>query len=146
MIPRELQVKDMVVFSGDTVYQDEDGDIYYKYRKDDMIKSSGYRISPTEIEDVLYKSGYIKHAVVFGIPEPVLGQKICGVVSLKKDNDVTSREIISFCASILPNYMKKRSRLSNPCFPIAPYTRTRSIWGAVLAFLIMKMIGNWIFR
>ena len=105
LIPKELQVKDMVVFSGDTVYQDEDGDIYYKYRKDDMIKSSGYRISPTEIEDVLYQSGYIKHAVVFGIPEPDLGQKICGVVSLKKDNDVTSKEILSFCASILPNYM-----------------------------------------
>ena len=49
-----LVLPELAVFSGDTVRRDEDGFLYFIGRRDEMIKTSGYRVSPTEIEEVLY--------------------------------------------------------------------------------------------
>ena len=53
----------MAVWSGDTVRMDEDGFLYFIGRKDEMIKTSGYRVSPTEVEEVVYASGLVGDAV-----------------------------------------------------------------------------------
>ena len=49
-----LVLPEIAVFSGDTVRMDEEGFLYFIGRRDEMIKTSGYRVSPTEIEEVLY--------------------------------------------------------------------------------------------
>ena len=46
------------MFSGDLVTRDEEGFLYFVGRKDDMIKTSGYRVAPTEIEEVAYSTGW----------------------------------------------------------------------------------------
>ena len=79
--PKELPLTEMAVWSGDTVRMDKDGFLYFIGRKDEMIKTSGYRVSPTEVEEVAYASGMVGDAVAVGAPHPDLGQAIVLVVS-----------------------------------------------------------------
>lgn len=66
----------MAVWSGDTVAEDADGLLRFVGRDDEMIKSSGNRISPTEIEEAVLAGGETQEAVAFGVPDPRLGQAI----------------------------------------------------------------------
>ena len=70
-----------------------------------MIKSSGYRISSTEIEEVLYTITNIKYAVVFGIPDNILGQKIIAIVTLKNNSNDNAASLKEHCALHLAPYM-----------------------------------------
>ena len=67
---------EMAVWSGDTVRMDEEGFLYFIGRKDEMIKTSGYRVSPTEVEEVVYASGLVGDAVAVGRAAPDAGQAI----------------------------------------------------------------------
>jgi acyl-CoA ligase (AMP-forming) (exosortase A-associated) len=100
----QLPFSEMAVWSGDIVKKDQDGFLYYVGRKDDQIKTSGYRISPEEIESVLYQMEDILEAVVVGVPHFELGEAIIGVVALK-DSSIGEKEILAQCRLTLPNYM-----------------------------------------
>jgi acyl-coenzyme A synthetase/AMP-(fatty) acid ligase len=84
---------------------DEDGFLYFVGRRDAMIKSSGYRISATEIEEVLYQTGLLKGAAVIGLPDEVLGQSIKAFVVPKDGAAANTDELLAFCAERLPRYM-----------------------------------------
>lgn len=99
-----LPLTEIAVWSGDTVRADAEGFLYFIGRKDDMIKTSGYRVSPTEIEDVLYGSGHIAEAAALGIPHPALGQAVVAVIKLL-ENAVSENELINHCKQHLPNFM-----------------------------------------
>lgn len=99
-----LPLVEMAVWSGDTVRVDEEGFLYFIGRKDDMIKTSGYRVSPTEIEEVLYGSGQIIEAAAIGVPHPSLGQAIVGVVKPLLTS-CTETDLINHCKLHLPNFM-----------------------------------------
>ena len=60
----------MAVWSGDTVVRDEEGFLYFVGRADEMIKTSGYRVSPTEVEEAAYATGLVRDAVALGIEDP----------------------------------------------------------------------------
>jgi acyl-CoA ligase (AMP-forming) (exosortase A-associated) len=66
----------MAVWSGDTVVEDADGLLRFVGRDDEMIKSAGNRISPTEIEDAVLRGGEVSEAAAFGVPDERLGQAI----------------------------------------------------------------------
>ena len=72
---------EMAVWSGDTVVRDEEGFLYFVGRADEMIKTSGYRVSPTEVEEAAYATGLVRDAVALGIDDPALGQKVALVVT-----------------------------------------------------------------
>ncbi len=73
---------EIVIATGDFVYRDEEGYIYFVDRKDDMIKTNGYRVSPKEIEDVVYHNfTEIKQCAVFGIPNEEIEEEIALVYS-----------------------------------------------------------------
>lgn len=74
--PRFSQYGGMAVWSGDRVRRDEQGLLYFVGRRDAMIKSSGNRISPAEIEDAATSSGLVAEAVALGVADPQLGQAI----------------------------------------------------------------------
>ncbi|MCC8998715.1 MAG: acyl-CoA ligase (AMP-forming), exosortase A system-associated [Candidatus Contendobacter sp.] len=99
-----LPLTELAVWSGDTVRIDEDGFLYFIGRKDDMIKTSGYRVSPTEIEEVLYGSGQIAEAAALGIPHPALGQAIIAVVK-PLQGAFNENELLNHCKRQLPNFM-----------------------------------------
>jgi acyl-CoA ligase (AMP-forming) (exosortase A-associated) len=100
-----IPLPETAVWSGDSVKMDEDGYLYFIGRKDDMIKTSGYRVSPTEIEEVVYASGHVGEAVALGIPHPALGQAIV-VAATARDNGVLDSDgLLSECKKQLPNFM-----------------------------------------
>jgi acyl-CoA synthetase (AMP-forming)/AMP-acid ligase II len=101
-----LMIPEMAVFSGDTVRCDEDGYIYFIGRKDEMIKTSGYRLSPNEIEEVIHRSRMVEEVAAFGVPHPTLGQAIV-IVAKKNSNAPTFSEeqILNLCREQLPSYM-----------------------------------------
>ncbi len=71
-----LQLPEYAVFSGDTVRRDAEGFLYFIGRRDEMIKTSGYRVSPTEVEEILYATQLVGECVAFGVDHASLGQAI----------------------------------------------------------------------
>ncbi|MEL7186308.1 MAG: acyl-CoA ligase (AMP-forming), exosortase A system-associated [Pseudomonadota bacterium] len=102
---KELPFEELAVWSGDTVTRDSDGFLYFVGRKDDMIKSSGYRISPTEVEEIIYKTGFVTECAALGIPHPEIGQAVVVVAHSKTANDDTSAKILATCRQVMPNFM-----------------------------------------
>ncbi len=95
-----------VCYSGDLVKSDDEGFIYYVGRRDALIKSSGFRISPTEIEEILCRNAGVRSAAVIGIPDELLGQRIKAfVVRNDSDDRCVAEALIGFCAERLPRYM-----------------------------------------
>lgn len=102
---KALTLPEIAVWSGDSVKMDEEGYLYFVGRKDDMIKTSGYRVSPTEIEEVIYATKLVGEAVALGIPHPTLGQAILIVATASKGSELDSEAIINCCKKELPNFM-----------------------------------------
>jgi amino acid adenylation domain-containing protein len=93
-----------IVFSGDLVYQDDEGDLFFMGREDKLIKTLGYRVSPDEVADVLYGSGEVAEAVVTSEPDEVRGARIVAYVVLAANGELDRLE--AFCARELPRYMQ----------------------------------------
>ncbi len=103
---KEIPIPEIAVWSGDTVSRDEDGFLYFVGRKDDMIKTSGYRVSPTEVEEVIYASGLVGEAAVLGIPHPALGQAIVvAATAAAKEKTIDTDNILNICRQQLANFM-----------------------------------------
>jgi acyl-CoA ligase (AMP-forming) (exosortase A-associated) len=102
---RGLVLPEIAVFSGDTVRSDEEGFLYFVGRRDEMIKTSGYRISPTEIEEVLYATQLVGEVAAFGVPHPSLGHGIVVVATPKGTVPLDEASLLSACRARLPGYM-----------------------------------------
>ena len=99
-----LPLVEMAVWSGDTVRMDEEGYLYFIGRSDDMIKVSGYRVSPNEVEEAVYASGLVTETVAFGVPHPQLGQAIV-LLALPKNADLDAKALLKECQRRLPAWM-----------------------------------------
>jgi acyl-CoA ligase (AMP-forming) (exosortase A-associated) len=97
-----LPLVEMAVWSGDTVRRDDEGYLYFVGRGDDMIKVSGYRVSPTEVEEAAYATGLVEEAVAFGVPHPELGQ---AVVLLAVAPGIEAPALLKECQRRMPPYM-----------------------------------------
>jgi len=75
--------------TGDTAWMDEDGCFWYVGRVDDVIKSSGYRIGPFEIESVIMELPYVLECAVTGVPDPIRGQVVKASVVLVRGTEGT---------------------------------------------------------
>lgn len=75
---------DGLYHTGDTAYRDEDGYYWYVGRNDDVIKSSGYRIGPFEIESVLAAHPAVLESAVTGVPHPIRGEVVKATIVLQK--------------------------------------------------------------
>lgn len=100
-----LPIPELAVWSGDTVRMDEEGFLYFISRKDEMIKTSGYRVSPTEIEEVVYGTGMVAEAAAFGVPHPALGQAIVVVAVPRADQLIDAQMLQNACKPKLPAFM-----------------------------------------
>ena len=97
----EIAVKrhDEWLRTGDEGYVDDEGYFWYKGRKDDLIKTSGYRIGPEEIEAVLNSHSAVAESAVVGAPDQSRGQIIKAFIKLKTGyvgNEIIAREITMF--------------------------------------------------
>jgi acyl-CoA synthetase (AMP-forming)/AMP-acid ligase II len=100
-----LVLPELAVFSGDTVRRDEEGFLYFVGRRDEMIKTSGYRVSPLEIEEIVYGTQIVGEAAAFGVPHPVLGQAIVVVATPKDGAALDDAALLAACRDGLPAYM-----------------------------------------
>ncbi|MFL6660897.1 MAG: acyl-CoA ligase (AMP-forming), exosortase A system-associated [Rhizobacter sp.] len=98
-----LVLPEVAVFSGDTVRRDEEGFLYFIGRRDEMIKSSGYRISPNEVEEVLYATELVGECAVFGVPHDTLGEAVIAIVTWR--DGVDQSRLSALCKERLPAYM-----------------------------------------
>jgi acyl-CoA ligase (AMP-forming) (exosortase A-associated) len=100
-----LRLPEMAVFSGDTVRTDNEGFLYFIGRRDEMIKSSGYRISPSEIEEVFYDTRLIGECAAFGVPHPTLGEAVAVVVTSPDGQALDVALLLAICKEKLPAFM-----------------------------------------
>jgi acyl-CoA synthetase (AMP-forming)/AMP-acid ligase II len=96
---------EIAVFSGDTVRMDEEGFLYFIGRRDEMIKTSGYRVSPTEIEEVIYATQQVGECAALGVDHPALGQAVVLVVTPKSGGALDEAVLLAECKARLPIYM-----------------------------------------
>jgi 2-aminobenzoate-CoA ligase len=104
-------VQDGWCLAGDVVTMDELGNVQFLSREDDLIKSSGYRIGPEEIEEALVMHASVADAGVVGIPDPVMGQKTKAFVVLKEGttaSDDLKKELIEHCKGKIAVYKLPR--------------------------------------
>ena len=95
--------EEKVVYSGDIVRVDADGDLWFVGRNDALIKTSGYRVSPDEVEDLVYRSGMAADVVAFGVEDELLGQSVQVAVTLL--GDATREALNAYCRRAMPPYM-----------------------------------------
>jgi acyl-CoA ligase (AMP-forming) (exosortase A-associated) len=100
-----LVMEEIAVWSGDTVRMDEEGYLYFISRRDEMMKTSGYRVSPTEVEEVVYGTDLVAECAAFGVAHPQLGQAIVVVVSAKAGSEPDTAAILAHCKKQLPSFM-----------------------------------------
>lgn len=103
-----LPIAELAVWSGDRVRMDEEGFLYFIGRNDDMIKVSGYRVSPTEVEEVLHATGMVSEVAAFGVAHPTLGQAIVAIAcptTARADHNDLPQLLLKECQRSLPAYM-----------------------------------------
>jgi acyl-CoA synthetase (AMP-forming)/AMP-acid ligase II len=105
------------VWTGDLAYRDEDGFLYFVGRTDDMIKTSGYRVSPTEVEEVAYATGLVGEAVAFGVPDERLGQHIVLAVTGPAGDTCDTETLAKALRRDLPKYMRPKRIAVLPRLP-----------------------------
>jgi len=101
-----LQLPEYAVFSGDTVKRDAEGFLYFIGRRDEMIKTSGYRVSPTEVEEILYATKLVGECVAFGVEHPTLGQAIQVIATPPAGHaGLDQVALAAACRKHMPGYM-----------------------------------------
>lgn len=96
----------MAVWSGDTVIADADGLLRFVGRDDEMIKSAGNRISPTEVEQAILRGGDVAEAVAVGVPDDRLGQAIVVVARAIGHPQDVEPQLKARLRAELPNFMQ----------------------------------------
>lgn len=108
----------MAVWSGDRVRRDAQGLLHFVGRRDAMIKTSGNRVSPQEVEEAAVATGLVVEAVALGLPDPQLGQAIHLVARAALGADTEA--LVPALARTLPNFMVPRQVHWRDAMPVSP--------------------------
>ena len=93
--------REKVLYTGDLFSMDEEGYLYFVGRKDDLIKTRGEKVSPKEIENVLYEIEGVVEAAIVAVPDEILGHAIKAVITLEEGACLTQQDILRHCAQRL---------------------------------------------
>jgi len=110
-------MKDGWFFTGDLATVDEDGFIYIRGRRKEIIISGGENVSPREVEDVLYAHKAVKEAAVAGLPHEVWGEAVTAFVILHDGQTVSESNLLSFCREKLAGYKCPKAVIFLEKFP-----------------------------
>jgi acyl-CoA synthetase (AMP-forming)/AMP-acid ligase II len=122
---------EFILKSGDLFRRDADGDFYFVARSDEIIKSRGEKVSPTEVENAIYSLPAVQEVVVAGIPDPLLGEAVCAFVAAREGENLSVQQVKHICNERLENYMVPKHVLLLPELP-------RTINGKLSRKLIME--------
>lgn len=126
--PAGIMTPELAVWSGDTVRTDEDGFLYFIGRRDEMIKTSGYRVSPSEVEEIVFATGLVADAAAVGVAHPTLGQAVVLVAVPAPGKSAHDGALLDACRRDLPAFMvpsKIDWREELPRNPNGKYDRAR---------------------
>ena len=104
---------DNIYHTGDLAWRDEDGYYWYVGRNDDVIKSSGYRIGPFEVESAVMTHPAVVECAITGVPDPIRGQIVKATIVLAKDwkdkaGEALMKEIQNHVKSVTAPYKYPR--------------------------------------
>lgn len=111
---------ELAVYSGDIVTRDSDGFLYYVGRRDEMIKVSGYRVSPTEIEEAAFDTRLVGDAVAVGVKDERLGQRIVLFASAHNGAPLDVNALLAQMKQRLPLYMVPSTIIERATLPRSP--------------------------
>jgi long-chain acyl-CoA synthetase len=94
-----------VLYTGDLFTSDAEGYLYWRGRKDDIIKTRGEKVSPKEVEDVIYSMPQVSDVAVIGVPDEVLGNAIKAFVTVKPRATLTQQDVLRHCKEHLEDFM-----------------------------------------
>jgi len=114
--PRRFR-SETLLYTGDLFRKDEEGFLYFVGRKDDMIKTKGERVSPKEIENVLFELEDVSEAAVIGVPDKIFGQVITAYIVLKKGKRLTDKAVLKYCTANLEPFMVPKYIEFRDAFP-----------------------------
>ncbi|WP_444718966.1 acyl-CoA ligase (AMP-forming), exosortase A system-associated [Paucibacter soli] len=101
-----LMLPEYAVYSGDYVRMDAEGYLYFIGRRDEMIKTSGYRVSPSEVEEILYATRLVGECVAFGVENAQLGQAIQVIATPPSGSATLDLDaLLAECRKHMPAYM-----------------------------------------
>ncbi len=106
-----------VLHTGDLFRSDEEGFLYFVGRKDDIIKSRGEKVSPKEVENVIYAMPGVAEVAVIGVPDAILGNAIKAVVAIDPDASLAADDIVRHCARFLEDHMVPKLVEFRPSLP-----------------------------
>lgn len=115
-----IPVPELAVWSGDLVIEDEDGFLFFVGRGDEMIKTSGYRVSPTEVEEAVYGTGLVRDVVALGVEDERAGQRIVLVLSPAEPQAFEVDALLGALRQGLPAYMLPKHVEVLPELPRSP--------------------------
>jgi amino acid adenylation domain-containing protein len=107
-----------LVFSGDRVYRDEEGYLYFVARGDEMIKTKGFRVSPTEVEMEVIRHADIADAVAFAVPNIAVGEDIACAYTTYGGEPLAEPSLRQYLKSALPSHMVPAYLIHFDSFPI----------------------------
>jgi long-chain acyl-CoA synthetase len=96
---------DRILHTGDRFRTDEDGFLYFMARRDDVFKCKGEKISPSEVEHVLYELEAVAEAAVVGVPDEIDGMAVKAVVTARTGAELTAEAVRRHCRARLALYM-----------------------------------------
>jgi long-chain acyl-CoA synthetase len=102
---RDKITGERVLRTGDLFRTDDEGFLYFVARMDDIIKTRGEKVSPREVEDVLYALPGVAQAAVIGVPDKILGSAVKAVIVPRAGASLSEREVLRHCAAHLDDYM-----------------------------------------
>ena len=107
-----------LVFSGDRVYRDAEGYLYFVARADDMIKTKGFRVSPTEVETEVVRHAEVVDAVAFAVPNIAVGEDVACAYTTVTGKPLPEPLLKQFLKTQLPTHMVPAHLLHFESFPI----------------------------
>lgn len=115
--PFDPESDERVVYSGDLVRADDDGFLYFMGRRDAMIKCQGVRVSPEEVEEIVYDSELVAEVAATGVPDPSSGQAIVLHVVPREDRPFDEAVLRNHCRQKMPPYMLPREVRTHASLP-----------------------------
>ena len=108
---------EVLLFTGDLFKMDEEGFLYFVSRKGDLIKTRGERVSPREVENVLYEIDGVIDAAVIPVPDELLGQAIKAVIVKEAGSPLEAKAVLAHCVNNLESFMVPKYIVFIPCLP-----------------------------
>ena len=107
-----------LVFSGDRVVRDDEGYLYFVARGDEMIKTKGFRVSPTEVETEVVRHPEVADAIAFAVPNIDVGEDIACAYTTASSGPLSEHELKQYLKSQLPSHMVPAYLIHFENFPI----------------------------